>query len=135
MANLEFSAPYNESAECLEEVFKLKQLGSNRIREVFLSGPQEFAASGRVMDNLTLDAFLATVDRIHGEGLQVNLIMNPTCEGPDWYGGETLRKNGLVEFEQICTVSSRLIANRTSFKTRFDEVRVLAEKLRKAVEQ
>ena len=28
------------------------------------------------------------MDRIHSEGLQVNLVMNPTCEGADWYSGE-----------------------------------------------
>jgi collagenase-like PrtC family protease len=92
MASLEFSAPYNEDPESLEELFKLKRLGDNSIREVFLSGPQEFAASGRVMDTLTLDAFLATVDRIHSQGLQVNLIMNPTCEGAEWYSGNTLKR-------------------------------------------
>ena len=92
MANLEFSAPYNEDAESLEELFKLKRLGSNAIREVFLSGPQEFAASGRVMDELTLESFLGTVDRIHGEGLQVNLVMNPTCEGAEWYSGDVLKR-------------------------------------------
>ena len=29
---------------------------------------------------------------IHSEGLRVNLIMNPTCEGTEWYSTDTLKK-------------------------------------------
>jgi collagenase-like PrtC family protease len=92
MASLQFSAPYNEDPESLQELFKLKQLGHNSIREVYLSGPQEYSASGRVMDKLGLDAFLETVGKIHSEGLKVNLILNPTCDGAEWYSSATLNK-------------------------------------------
>ena len=92
MANLEFSVPYNEDAETLQEIFKLKKLGNNSICEVYLSGPQEYSASGRAMDKLGLDKFLETVDKIHSAGLKVNLIMNPTCEGSEWYSEEVLYK-------------------------------------------
>lgn len=47
--------------------------------------------------------------------------------------GETLRKNGLIEIEKICDISSYLIANRTSFKIYFDEVNNLIKKLMKVV--
>ncbi len=92
MANIEFSAPYNEDAESLQEILKLKKLGNNSIREIYLSGPQKYAASGRAMDELRLDVFLDTVDKIHSEGLKVNLVLNPTCEGAEWYSADTLNR-------------------------------------------
>jgi collagenase-like PrtC family protease len=84
--------PYNEKPESLEEIFKLKKIGNNLITEVFLSGPQEYSASGRAMDKLELGSFLETVKKIHDEGIKVNLVMNPTCEGDDWYSQETMKK-------------------------------------------
>ncbi len=36
--------------------------------------------------------------------------------------GATLKANGLVEVEQICQVSSRLVANRAALKTRPEEI-------------
>lgn len=92
MANLEFSAPYNEDPETLEEIFKLKSLNGNSITEVYLSGPQEYSGSGRTMPRLEMDQFLNTIKKIHNEGLRVNLIMNTTCEGGDWYSLKILDK-------------------------------------------
>lgn len=42
--------------------------------------------------------------------------------------GATLKANGLVEVEKILDVSSRLIVNRTAFKTRNAELKELIEK-------
>jgi collagenase-like PrtC family protease len=92
MGNLEFSVPYNENTNCLEEIFKFKNFNNNKITEIYLSGPQEYSASGRVMDKLNIDNFLETVKKIHGEGLKVNLVMNPTCEGDAWYSPLTFKK-------------------------------------------
>lgn len=44
--------------------------------------------------------------------------------------GETLRKNGLEEVEKICDISSYLIGNRTSFKTKFNEVKRIIQGLK-----
>lgn len=85
MAGLEFSAPYNNDPETLEEILQLKDLAGNRIREIYLSGPQEYAGSGRITPKLTLKAFLRVVERIHREGIRVNLVVNATCEGTQWY--------------------------------------------------
>ena len=85
MAGLEFSVPYNNDPETLREIFKSKKLGKNKIREVYLAGPQEYSGSGRITDELNLSQFIEIVDRIHKEGLRVNLILNPTCEGTSWY--------------------------------------------------
>jgi ATP phosphoribosyltransferase len=46
--------------------------------------------------------------------------------------GSTLRANGLVEVEQIYPVSSRLIVNQASFKTRHARLAPLVEALAKA---
>ena len=88
MANFEFSAPYNEDLETLDEIFKLKELNGNIITEVYLSGPQEYSGSGRLMPKLAMDRFIEIVDKIHKEGLRVNLLMNTTCEGGDWYSSD-----------------------------------------------
>jgi ATP phosphoribosyltransferase len=48
--------------------------------------------------------------------------------------GNTLRANGLEERETICDVSTRLIVNRASMKTKFDEVQALIAKLAAVVE-
>ena len=42
--------------------------------------------------------------------------------------GSTLKANGLVEVETIMEISSRLIVNRTAYKTRPDDVGALVEK-------
>ncbi len=47
--------------------------------------------------------------------------------------GKTLKSNGLQEIEEITKVSSRLIVNRTAFKTRNNEIGGIIEKFREAV--
>lgn len=49
--------------------------------------------------------------------------------------GRTLKANGLREVEEIAKVSSRLVVNRTAFKTRSAEIGGLIERFRAAVEQ
>ena len=84
MATLEFSVPYNnDEPEILPELFRLKRLGSNRIKEIYLCGPQEYFGSGRITSEINFDEFAEIVDKIHNEGIRVNLILNSTCEGID----------------------------------------------------
>lgn len=47
--------------------------------------------------------------------------------------GRTLKANGLKEIEEITKVSSRLIVNRTAFKTRNSEISTIIESFRDAV--
>lgn len=47
--------------------------------------------------------------------------------------GETLRKNGLVEVETIMDVSSKLVCNRASLKTKPKKVKNLVDRLASAV--
>ena len=48
--------------------------------------------------------------------------------------GRTLKANGLREVDVIANISSRLIVNRSAFKTRSAEVNALIEKFREAVD-
>ena len=48
--------------------------------------------------------------------------------------GETLKANGLVEIEHISDVTSRLVVNRASMKTRADEVSSWIQRFREAVD-
>jgi collagenase-like PrtC family protease len=88
MNNLEFSVPYNNDPQILKNIFELKKCGSNSIREIFLSGAQEYAGSGRISPKQNLNQFLRVVDDIHKEGLRVNLVINSVCEGGNWYSSK-----------------------------------------------
>ncbi len=91
MEALKFSVPYNNDPETLAEVFKLNGRGGNRIYEIYLSGPQEYSGSGRISLRITMDEFVETVNKIHKEGIRVNLLLNSICEGSDWYSSEILK--------------------------------------------
>jgi collagenase-like PrtC family protease len=91
MGGLEFSVPYNNDPETLSEVLRLKERNGNRIREVYLSGPQEYAGSGRIAPELSFDQFASVVEKIHQENIRVNLLLNSTCEGSDWYSPAVLK--------------------------------------------
>ena len=91
MAGLEFSVPYNNDLDTLKGLFQLQGLNGNRIREVYLSGPQRYSASGRIVEEMDEAKFVSIVELIHAEGIRVDLIMNPTCEGLDWYREEDIK--------------------------------------------
>ena len=85
MVNLEFSVPYNNDPETLKEILRLKKHNKNSIREIYLSGPHQYSGSGRRSPEIKIDELIQVVDKIHKEGIRINLIFNPTCEGSDWY--------------------------------------------------
>jgi len=91
MGNLEFSVPYNNDPETLSEIFPLKERNGNRIREIYLSGPQEFSGAGRIVPEMDGGEFAQVVDRIRKEGIRVNLLLNSICEGSDWYSPGVLK--------------------------------------------
>lgn len=91
MAPLEFSVPYNNDPETLMEIFRLKEQKGNRIREIYLSGPQEYSGSGRIAPELDFKEFAEVLDKIHNEGIRVNLLLNSICEGSDWYSAQVLK--------------------------------------------
>jgi len=91
MGGLEFSVPYNNDRETLAEILKLKEQNGNRIKEVYLSGPQEYSGSGRIAPELSFDRFVEVVEKIHKENIRVNLLLNSVCEGSDWYSPPVLK--------------------------------------------
>ncbi len=93
---LKFSVPYNSQPEFLDRLFALKGTGENDLSEVYLSGPQEYSSSGRVVYQIKPSQFFSIVDRIHSEGMRVNLILNTTCEGEDWYTHKSISQ--LLDF-------------------------------------
>jgi ATP phosphoribosyltransferase len=47
--------------------------------------------------------------------------------------GQTLRENGLVELEHICEITTRLIANRASYRMKSEAVDDIAQKFMQAI--
>ena len=91
MGNLEFSVPYNNDPSTLAEIFRFKEHNGNRIREIYLSGPQEYSGSGRIAPEMDFSGFAEVIDRIHRENIRVNLLLNSICEGGDWYSAQVLK--------------------------------------------
>ena len=134
MEKLEFSVPYNGHPEILPELFRLKRLGNNRIREIYLSGPQEYSGSGRITPIIKFDEFAEIVDKIHNEGIRVNLIMNSTCEGLDWYSSEVVKSTMeyLRRVHEELGVEAITIANPLyirEVRSRFPDIEICASVL------
>jgi collagenase-like PrtC family protease len=110
---IELSVPYNDDPTVLKEYFANKTHGTNRIREVYLAGPQEYSGSGRLTDELSLEQFSEIVASIHAEGLRVNLVFNSTCEGSSWYKQEIIKNklDYLQEVHENLGVEAVTIAN------------------------
>lgn len=49
--------------------------------------------------------------------------------------GQTLKENGLVIFEEICTLSARLVVNRVSMKTKRQKITEIIERLKDQIER
>ena len=47
--------------------------------------------------------------------------------------GRTLKENGLVEYEHIAQVSSRLIANRVSYQMNNERIREIVKRLKQVI--
>lgn len=47
--------------------------------------------------------------------------------------GQTLKENGLVEMESIFGITSRLIANRVSYRMKNDSIQSLCDKLQETI--
>jgi len=89
MPNIEFSVACPNDPESLKQIFTLKKLGGNRIREIYLAGPQQYSGAGRILsEEMTMGKFVEIIDTIHEARLRVNLILNSTCEGGEWYTPE-----------------------------------------------
>jgi collagenase-like PrtC family protease len=92
MAGFEFSVPYNNDPETLDALLAMKERGGNVVREVYLAVPEGIVGSGRVGRTVSTDEFLTVVTRIHAAGVRVDMTMNSTCDGSDWYDNATVRQ-------------------------------------------
>jgi collagenase-like PrtC family protease len=134
MANLNFSIPYNNDPYLLDEIFKIKKVEANSIREIFLSGPQEYSGSGRVIGQLSMNQFIGVVDRIHKEGIRVNLVLNSVCEGSDWYSPKAIDRmmEYIEEVHERHGVEAITLANPIYIKEarkRFPDIEICASVL------
>lgn len=134
--------------EQVKDLYEPLDLGIGRCRMV-VAEPKELGASDnprrwthiRVATkypNITLKHFL-------NKGIQVEIIkLYGSIELAPLLGlserivdlvqtGETLRKNGLVEVEDVMQISSKLVCNRASLKIKPKLVKTLVDKLSKAV--
>jgi len=134
MSGLEFSIPYNNDPESLQEIFRLKEHHGNHIREIYLSGPQEFSGAGRIAPELNFDEFARVVQSIHDQGIRVNLLLNSICEGSDWYSPGVL--NSTMEYlrraHQDLGVEAVTIANPLyvrEVRRRFPQIEITASVL------
>ena len=90
MNALDFSVPFNSDTSTLKEIFSLNKSSNNRVKEIYLSGPQQYSGSGRVAPEIGEVEFINIVNEIHNEGIRVNLTLNSTCEGIDWYSNKVI---------------------------------------------
>jgi collagenase-like PrtC family protease len=113
MEALEFSVPYNNNPALLDLLFKLKGRNNNKISEIFLCGPQEYFGSGRVTTITDMEWFEDAVRIIHGQGIKVNLVLNSTCEGSEWYSTDVMEATVkfIGEVHTVLGVEAVTIAN------------------------
>jgi collagenase-like PrtC family protease len=113
MSNMEFSIPYNNDPETLTDIIGWKDRTGNRIREIYLSGPQEYGGSGRIAPALGFHEFTEVLNRIHQEGIRVNVLLNSICEGSEWYSAEILKStmSYLTRLHEEYGVEAVTIAN------------------------
>ncbi|MDR0350883.1 MAG: U32 family peptidase, partial [Coriobacteriales bacterium] len=92
MAGLGFSVPYNNDPKTLDALLAMRGRTGNVIREVYLAVPEEVVGSGRVGATVSVEDFLGTVKRIHAADVRVDMVMNSTCDGSDWYDDTTVQR-------------------------------------------
>lgn len=92
MSDLKFSVPYNNDFELLKRFIEIKKLNGNRIEEIYLPIPQKYFGSGRVVDKITKEGLKKILHFSNENNLEVNLLLNSTCEGLDWYNSKNISK-------------------------------------------
>lgn len=112
MGSLEFSVPYNNDPDVIVELSKLRCINDNKVREVYLSGPQVYSGSGRLTPKIQMNEFQDLLNRIHGAGLRASLAFNPTCES-EWYTPENVEnKMEFINQSHTCFgLESVIVAN------------------------
>ena len=134
MSEFKFSLPYNNDPGTLAELLALQKFGSSKISEIYLSGPQEYSGSGRIVSSISGDDFIRAVAQIIDHGIGVNLVINTICDGVRWYARDTIEKllSFLTRMYKEYGVKSVTIANPvyiTEVKQRLPDFEVCASVL------
>jgi len=87
------------------------------------SARQHFASKGQQVEIIKLYGSMELAPIVGLSDLIVDLVES----------GNTLKANGLVPLEHISDISSRLVINRASWKTKHDTIKALLDVLEKAV--
>ncbi len=127
-----------------QDVYRLLDLGAGFCRMV-VAEPANLAGDDDPRDWTRIRVATKypgiTARHFRGKGIQVDIIaLSGSIELAPLTGlatrivdlvstGKTLRENGLVEVEQVMTVTAHLLANRTSFKTKHQPIRKLVDEL------
>jgi len=112
--------------EGLSEKEDLSRMSHLRIATKYPHVTQKyFAQRGIQAECIKLSGAMELAPKLGLSGRIVDLVSS----------GRTLKANGLREVEIIATISSRLIVNRSAFKTRSGEIGALIERFREAVEE
>ena len=89
------------------------------------SAKQYFASKGQQVDIIKLYGSMELAPIVGLSDLIVDLVES----------GNTLKANGLVPLEHISDISSRLVVNRASWKTKHSTIRTLIDILEKTVDE
>lgn len=113
VSQLEFSVPFNDDGATMREVLALREHAGNVIREIYIGAPQSITGTGRVGNPMDEERFEKVVKSMHRAGIGVDITMNSTCEGADWYDSAVTSRT--VEFvrraHELLEVEAVTLAN------------------------
>ncbi|WP_054951270.1 ATP phosphoribosyltransferase [Numidum massiliense] len=125
------------------DVYELLDLGIGRCHLAVATLPQQ---ESRPFARVATKYPLTATRYFRAKGQQVEVVkLNGSVELAPMIGlaerivdivstGRTLRENGLVETETVCTVTSRLIANRVSYGMKYEVIDALCRQLSRVVQ-
>jgi len=94
MPGFGFSIPYNNNIETLkiiESKFEDRPNG-NKIENIYLSAPQEYFGSGRIVKGIDLKHLKEVISFCKKVNCGVNVVFNSTCEDVEWYSSRFVSK-------------------------------------------
>ncbi|MDR2090321.1 MAG: ATP phosphoribosyltransferase [Clostridiales bacterium] len=128
------------------KIYELLDLGLGKCRLCIAGYPDSEKKRGGAALRVATKYENITREYYHNKGENVEIIkLNGSVElGPVMglsdvildivESGGTLRENGLTVLHEICPVSARLVVNKVSLKTKSDEIKPLAEKIKRVIE-
>ncbi|WP_232699752.1 ATP phosphoribosyltransferase [Brevibacillus daliensis] len=119
------------------DVYELLDLQIGRCR-MMVAGLEEYQPSANPRVATKYPGIASKYFRLKGQQVEV-IKLNGSVELAPLIGlaerivdivstGQTLKENGLVELEHICDITTRLIANRSSYRMKSEAVESIAQK-------